>query len=275
MNDNVAERVEGVDPLKVELWPLKVLTPAKRNARTHSEKQIEQLAASIRQFGFLVPILVNSEGRIVAGHGRAEAAKRLRMEEVPVIPVEHLTEDELRAYALADNKLAENAGWDTSLLRIELQELQSLDLGFDIEITGFGTTEIDVLIDGKASSDEPEAMPGLEKGEVPVVALGDFWLLGDHRLYCGDALKRSSYEQLMGDERARMVFSDPPYNVKIDGHVCGLGNTKHAEFQMASGEMSSREFTAFLETAFQHQADFSIDGAIHFSSAWTGATSRR
>lgn len=263
--ENVAAGSQpAVDPLKIELRPLSSLKPAKRNARTHSDKQIAQIAASIEQFGFLVPILVDSNGRIVAGHGRAEAARRLGMDDVPVIPVEHLSEEELRAYALADNKLAENAGWDSELLRIELMELQSLDLGFDIEITGFGTTEIDVLIDGKRSAAEAEKMPELDPHAAPAVQLGDLWQLGDHRLFCGDALARVSYETVMGNERARMVFSDPPYNVKIDGHVCGLGATKHSEFQMAAGEMSAREFTNFLETAFQHQADFSIDGAIHF-----------
>lgn len=264
MDDITAGSRPAVDPLKIELRPRSSLKSVKRNARTHSDKQIAQIAASIEQFGFLVPILVDSNGRIVAGHGRAEAARRLGMEDVPVIPVEHLSEEELRAYALADNKLAENAGWDSELLRIELMELQSLDLGFDIEITGFGTTEIDVLIDGKRSADETEEIPELDPRAAPAVRLGDLWLLGDHKLFCGDALARVSYETVMGDERARMVFSDPPYNVKIDGHVCGLGKTKHAEFQMASGELSKPEFHNFLETAFQHQADFSIDGAIHF-----------
>jgi DNA modification methylase len=251
-------------PPEVELRPLSGLKPARRNARIHSDKQIAQVAASIEQFGFIVPIIVDMQGRIVAGHGRVEAAKRIGMDAVPVISVEHLSEEELRAYALADNKLAENAGWDSELLRIELQELQALDLAFDIEITGFGTTEIDILIDGKSAAGDDDPIPEIDMDAPQIVELGDLWLLGSHKLLCGDALDHSSYEALMGDERAQMVFSDPPYNVKIDGHVGGLGSIKHPEFQMASGEMSKRQFKAFLTTAFQCQADFSIDGAIHF-----------
>lgn len=264
MNDVVAGSRTAVDPLKVELRPLEALKPAKRNARTHSDRQIEQIAASITRFGFTNPVLVDAANRVVAGHGRIEAAKRLGIADVPVIPIEHLTDEELRAYALADNKIAANAGWDPEILRIELEELQALDLSFDLEITGFGTTEIDILIDGKGPKGEAETIPETDPRATPAVQVGDLWVLGKHRLLCGDALLHSSFEALMGDERARMVFSDPPYNVKIDGHVGGLGAIRHAEFQMAAGEMSAAEFTEFLETVFDHEAAFSIDGAIHY-----------
>lgn len=255
---------QGIDPLKIELRPIASLVPAKRNARTHSDRQIEQIAASIQQFGFTNPVLVDNQGRIVAGHGRVEAARRLGLVDVPVIQLSHLSENELRAYALADNKLAENAGWDPEILKIELEELQALDLGFDLEITGFSTTEIDLAIDLRPADAKLDDTPSLDRRATPGVERGDLWLLGDHRLLCGDSRDPANFALLMGDERARMVFSDPPYNVKIQGNVCGHGNISHPEFAMASGEMSDEEFTQFLQTVFRNQADVSIDGAIHF-----------
>ncbi len=251
---------------EVELRPLASLKPARRNARTHSDKQVEQIAASITHFGFTNPIIVDGKGRIVAGHGRAAAARLLGMTDVPVILVDHLGEDALRAYALADNQVALNAGWDDEILRIELAELQILELGFDIEITGFGTTQIDLLIDGGVGKKLPadETLPVLDPRVTTGVEEGDLWILGDHRLLCGNALEESGYVTLMGEERARMVFSDPPYNVRVGGHVGGLGKVKHAEFRMASGEMSRSAFTTFLRTTFAHAVAFSIPGSIHF-----------
>ena len=250
---------------KVELRALASLTPAARNARTHSDKQIEQIAGSIRQFGFTNPILVDDAGAIVAGHGRVEAARLLKITEVPVIRLSHLSPEELRAYALADNKLAANAGWDPEILRIELAELSAIELDFDLEITGFSTTEIDLAIgdpqDDPQDDEDPDDL--LPSGRC-WVEQGDVWILGEHRLLCGDSRKTESYRALMGDERARMVFSDPPYNVRVDGHVGGLGSVKHNEFAMASGEMSRSEFTGFLEEVFLNQAQFSMNGAIHF-----------
>lgn len=265
---NEMTRVAGatIDPLKIELRPVSVLQPARRNARTHSERQIEQIMASIHQFGFLNPVLVDAEGRIVAGHGRVEAARRLELEEVPTLCIAHLTEVELRAYALADNRIAENAGWDAEALRIELGELLEMSLPFDVETTGFNTGELEVIIDGARSGerDEAERLPRLDDSMTKAVEPGDLWVLGDHRLYCGSSLERSSFETLLGDERARMVFSDPPFNVKIDGHVSGLGKVRHDEFQMATGEMSRSEFTDFLTDVFALEVAFSIDGAIHY-----------
>jgi DNA modification methylase len=181
-----------------------------------------------------------------------------------VIPIEHLSKAELRAYALADNKIAANAGWDDDTLRIEFEELQALDLDFDLEITGFSTTEIDIIVDFRTPAEKLEDTPSLDRKATPGVQRGDLWLLGDHRLLCGDSRDPASFARLMGDERARMVFSDPPYNVKVDGHVGGLGSIRHAEFAMASGEMSETEFTRFLEIVFRNAADVSIDGAIHY-----------
>jgi DNA modification methylase len=249
---------------KVELRPLAALKPAKRNARTHSDRQVEQIAASINAFGFTSPLLVDGEGVIVAGHGRLEAARRLGMADVPVILLEDLTPDELRAYAIADNRIAENAGWDNDILRIEFEALQVLDLPFEIELTGFNTTQIDVIIDGKGATADSEPLPVVDARDAPGVEHCDLWILGDHRLLCGSALNRDDFAVLMGDDRARMIFSDPPYNVRIDGHVCGLGIVKHAEFRMASGEMTQRQFTDFLTDAFRNAAEFSVNGAIHY-----------
>ncbi|MBU0554951.1 MAG: ParB N-terminal domain-containing protein [Alphaproteobacteria bacterium] len=265
MNSNNPIRGDGlIRSLKVELRPVTAVRPSPRNARTHSEKQITQIASSIRQFGFTNPIIVDDEGVIVAGHGRYAAAKLLMLPDVPVVPIADLSPAELRAYALADNRIAQNAGWDEDVLRIEFEELHSLDLSFDLEITGFSTTEIDQLMVMTPQDAKLEKMPQIDKRQTCGVERGDLWVLGNHRLLCGDTRSPESFAALMGEERARLVFSDPPFNVKIDGHVGGLGQTKHAEFAMASGEMSEVEFTAFLETAFRNAADVSMDGAIHY-----------
>ena len=250
---------------KVDLRLLSALKPSQRNARTHSDRQIAQIAASIQQFGFTNPILVDDEDRIVAGHGRIEAARRLGIAEVPVIRLAHLSSEELRTYALADNKLAANAGWDPEILAIEFSELSELELDFDLEITGFSTTEIDLAIgDGEEAPADEENLDELLPAGRCWIEPGDLWLLGEHRLLCGDSRSPASYRALMGDELARMVFSDPPYNVRVDGHVGGLGAVKHEEFAMASGEMSRTEFTAFLEAVFLNEAQVSMNGAIHF-----------
>ncbi|WP_334655933.1 site-specific DNA-methyltransferase [Sphingomonas panaciterrae] len=253
-----------IDPLKVELRPIGSLRPAARNARRHSEKQVEQVAASIRHFGFTNPIIIEADGTIVAGHARVEASKLLGIEDVPTIQITHLTPDELRAYRLADNRIAENADWDEDILRIEFAELVEIEARFDIETTGFSTTDIDLLLDVSPAEAKLEEQPTLDRREVPGVERGDLWILGSHRLLCGDSREEASFDRLMNLEPARMVFSDPPFNVKIDGHVGGLGQTKHAEFAMASGEMSPAQFTAFLQGVFAHSAANSIDGAIHY-----------
>ena len=185
---------------------------------------------------------------------------------VPCVRLEHLTPDQKRAYVLADNKLALNAGWDEELLAEELQALLGVeDLGFDMGVTGFELGEIDTLVGGleveEPGDPEDDVLPA---GAPRRVQPGDVWLLGRHRLVCGDALDPSAVTQLMDGERARMVFSDPPYNVKIDGHVGGSGKIKHREFAMASGEMTNGEFADFLARAFRNLADNSMDGSIHF-----------
>ena len=247
----------------LRLIPPDRLRPWARNARKHSKKQLRQIADSIREFGFTNPVLIDEDLNILAGHGRVEAAKLLGMETVPCRLLSEMSEAQKRAYVLADNKLALNAGWDEQLLAEELGALQEFQ--FDVSLTGFSIPEIDGLVEGLA----PEE-PGDPADDAPVAdgprrcRPGDVWRLGEHRLACGDALDPEVVDLLMGGERARMVFTDPPYNVPIDGHVGGLGKTKHREFAMASGEMSPSEFTAFLGTAFRNLADRSLDGAIHF-----------
>jgi DNA modification methylase len=251
---------------KIELRPIDGLIPYKNNARVHSRKQIRQIASSIKRFGFNNPVLVDDVGGIIAGHGRVEAPRLLGLAGVPTLRLSHLTPAEKRAYVLADNKLAEKAGWDREILAIELQSL--IDLDFEVEITGFETPEIDILLDHEAAangglSGPEDDLPSFPAGQA-VTGTGDLWVLGPHRLFCGNALEAPAYDALMAGERANMVFTDPPYNVPIDRHVSGLGRVHHREFAMACGEMSEAGFTKFLQTAFHHLAKNSSDGAIHF-----------
>ncbi len=251
----------------VDRVPVSALKPYDRNARTHSPKQIQQLAASIEEFGFTNPVLIDSNRRIVAGHGRVDAAKLLGLKTVPVICLEDLTEAQIRAYVIADNKLAENAGWDRELLGLELQYLTELEIDFEATITGFEVAEIDVLVgelEIVADEDPADEIPEVDESEPPVTRLGDIWQIGKHRLLCGDATDPTTYGRLLVGEQAQMVFTDPPCNVPIDGHVCGLGKVKHREFAMASGEMSKAEFTAFLSTVFSNLSGASVGGAIQF-----------
>jgi len=253
--------------LRLEYLAPSSLKPNTRNARLHSKKQIGQVADSIRKFGFTNPLLIDEHRTILAGHGRFEAAKLLNLERLPCVRLDHMTAEQKRVYALADNKLALNAGWDEEILAQELQALLEIDLDFDIGLTGFSIAEIDSFIEGlkpeEPGDPEDDRLPALDKSEV-ISRPGDLWSLGRHRVLCGDALDRASYDRLLGGERAQMVFTDPPYNVPIAGHVGGLGRIKHREFAMASGEMTRSEFTGFLRTAFEHLASYSVDGSIHF-----------
>jgi len=204
--------------LHVETRAIASLKPNPRNARTHSKKQVRQIAESIRVFGFTNPVLIDDGDGIIAGHGRIAAAKLLGFSEVPVIRLSAMTEAEKRAYVIADNKLALNAGWDEDLLALELGELAVLDLDFDLTLTGFEMAEIDLLIDGRPGHDPTaDAVPETDPTAPPISRPGDLWLCGQHRVFCGDATKPESFAALMTDERAQLVFVDPPYNVPIDG----------------------------------------------------------
>jgi DNA modification methylase len=242
------------------------LRPYARNARTHSKKQIAQIARSIERFGFTNPVLVSDEGEIIAGHGRVEAAKTLGLRFVPTLALSHLSETERRAYVLADNKLALSAGWDKELLAIELQAL--VDLEFDTELTGFSLAEVDLVLDEAGESnpdgtDTAEDLVPVMEGDA-VSRRGDLWILGNHRVLCGDTQQQPDLDRLMAGERADIVFTDPPYNVAIDGNVCGLGAVRHREFAFASGEMDRARFVAFLKSTLGNMADVMRDGAIAY-----------
>jgi DNA modification methylase len=247
------------------------LAPYKRNARIHSKKQIRQIASSIERFGFTNPILIDDNDMILAGHGRAAAARLLGMDMVPTIRLSAMSDADKRAYILADNKIAENAGWDVDILAGELEFILGEAHTIDIGLTGFSIAEVDAAIDGGESSqqqrydDKEEFIPAPQSE--PVTRLGDIWQLGEHRLCCGDAREETCYSRLMtssrGDpELAQMVFTDPPYNVRIDGNVSGSG--RHREFVMASGEMSNASFVTFLTSSFHLAATWSVNGSIHF-----------
>lgn len=250
--------------LRVESRPIGTLLPYAGNPRSHSKKQVRQIARSIESFGFCNPLLVDEAGGVIAGHGRLAAARQLGMAAVPAIELVGLNDGQKRALALADNKLAENAAWDLELLTKELQFLAELELDFDITVTGFATPEIDLLLAGQAEDnwDEADALPEPDLAAPAVSRLGDLWQLGEHRLLCGDATEPAAYERLLAGAKAQLVFTDPPYNVPIQGHV--TGNARHKEFAMASGEMSAAAFTAFLTKALGHIAAHSQDGALSY-----------
>ncbi|ACL55902.1 site-specific DNA-methyltransferase [Methylobacterium nodulans] len=250
----------------VELRRVEDLRPYARNARTHSKKQVRQIASSIQEFGFNNPVLISDEHEIIAGHGHVEAAKLLGLQQVPTLRLSHLSPAQRRAYVLADNKLALNAGWNQDLLAGELKALQELE--FSLELTAFSTAEIDLAFE--AAGEKAPEPPGpedavVEPGDEPAVTReGDLWRLGPHRLLCGDALALESYAALLQGDLADLVFTDPPYNVPIEGHVSGLGATKHRDFAMASGEMNEAEFTAFLARFLDLARAHSRDGSIHY-----------
>ena len=236
------------------------------NPRCHSRGQIRKIAQSIAAFGFNVPILVDANLTVVAGHGRLLACRDLGWAEVPTVRLDHLNEAQAKAFKIADNRLTETSTWDDRVLGEQLKELSELDLDFSLEATGFEIGEIDLRIEGlEEISEEPDAADALPRVPAyPVSNVGDLWLLGDHRLYCGSALEASAYAALMNNEQAAMIFTDPPYNVPIAGHASGLGAVQHQDFVMASGEMNEGEFTGFLTNACKHLATYSIDGSIHF-----------
>jgi len=247
---------------QVELRATAGLLPNPRNARTHTDKQIRQIAASIGRFGFLVPVVIDATMMIAAGHGRWLAAQHIGLEFVPVIRAEFLTDEDRRAFALAENRIAELSGWNDTLLAEELGQL--FDGGYNIEVTGFTTADLDFSLPEPENKSEPETIELPDPGADAVTRQGDLWLIGPHRIFCGDAREALSYEALLGDDRADIVFADPPYNVPIDGHVSGNGRTHHREFVMGAGEMTPPEFTGFLRPIFRNCVRFSRDGSIHY-----------
>ena len=260
MNQSVAGALPNHRDLSVLYRPVADLTPDPRNARTHPKRQVEQLCASIRSFGFTNPILVDEAGMLIAGHGRLRAAKELGLATVPVIELLDLSGAQKKALRLADNKIALNAGWDLEILKLELAEITTLDVDFDLSLTGFASGEIDIVL--KAANDPAEEVIPAVPVE-PKTRVGDVWILGDHRIGCGDGRDVAFLQQVIGEGASiDAAFLDPPYNVKINGHANARG--RHREFAMASGEMSDDQFRTFLRETLGAAAAVSRDGAVHF-----------
>jgi DNA modification methylase len=250
---------------RIEMVPIGLLRPNPKNARTHSRKQIRRIAASIRQFGFMNPVLVDDENMVLAGHGRLEAARGEGLEQVPVVRFCHLTDTQKRAYLLADNKIAEQAGWDREMLAVELGELIDLlpATDLDVSLTGFDPAEIDLLLaDMRAPKAEPEdILPALPRN--PTTRRGYLWQLKFHRILCGDARDRGDFARLMNGVSAAAVFCDPPYNLRVC-KIGGRGRTRHREFAFASGEMTPSQFRAFLRETLGNAVLVSAAGAVHY-----------
>lgn len=240
------------------------LTLPERATRNHSRKQIAKLLESIRQFGFRNPIIISANNEVVCGAARLEAAKQAGLNRVPVICAADLTPAKLRAYRLADNRIAEDAVWDERNLRLEFDEIIELQGPYDIDltITGFETPELDRLM----LSPEPSATESLPDPDdvIAVNRPGDVWQVGSHRLICGDARDEAVMTQLVDGRQVRMSFTDPPYNVRVPGNVSGLGRHRHPDFAMASGEMDREAYVAFLTTVFERMAAVAMDGALHY-----------
>ncbi len=251
----------------VAYLPLGSIVSDPNNPRLHCSAQINAIARSIEAFGFNAPILVDKANRVVAGHGRLEAAKRLELAEAPVIRLEHLSEQQAKAYMLADNKLTDRSSWDDRRVAIVLKELSDIALDFEIEATGFEPPEIDLRIQSLEPPDEStDSADEFETSEGPPVSrLGDLWILNNHRLLCGNALDSCAYHELLAGEKAAAVFTDPPYNVRVKGHVSGKGARKHREFPMAAGELSEDAFCRFLLDAFDLMVSHAVDGATFYA----------
>jgi DNA modification methylase len=255
----------GLINIQIEYWAVADLVLDSRNPRQHSQSQVNQLSDSIREFGFVMPVVVDGQGQVVIGHGRVLAAKKLRMPRIPVVQIRHLSKAQQKALRIADNRLAQHAHWDERLLGESFLELKELDVDFDLSVTGFSLPEIDLALQNlhetetRATDDEIDSATG-----VSVCEAGDVWQLADHRLHCGDASSEAAFDLLMKEECADVVFVDPPYNVRVDGHVSGKGKVRHREFAQGSGELNREEFIQFLNKTCALLAKRSRNGAIHF-----------
>ena len=256
----------GLLEIQIEYRSVGDLLLDPRNPRQHSQRQINQIADSVREFGFIMPVVVDHAQQVVIGHARVLAAKKLAMSQIPVVEIRHLSKAQLKALRIADNKLAQNAHWDERLLGENFLELKDLDIDFDLSITGFSLPEIDLTLQTLHDAGVEE---GVDEAEVAITGVsvcqpGDLWQLGDHRIHCGDATSDAAFDMLMKEEVADVVFVDPPYNVKVDGHVSGKGKVRHREFAQASGELSREEFIQFLSASCSALAKHSRNGAIHY-----------
>lgn len=253
----IAKNLLQVSPCKLKPWS--------NNPRKHSTKQLNNLERTIRELGFINPIIVDETNTVLAGHARLDVAKRLKMETVPIVSVSGLSIQQKRAYVIADNRMTDLSEWDPEKLHIEIETILA-DGEFDVELTGFDTSEIDLMFEPDEKNDEDDDPADLQDGDIeqtpPITQQGDLWALGKHKLYCGNALEKESYETLMDNNKAQMCFTDPPYNVSVKGHI--RTSDDFAEFPMASGEMSQNEFTSFLAAFLEQVKDFSINGSIHY-----------
>lgn len=233
-------------------------------SRQHSENKIKRLAKFMSVSRLICPLLLDKNNVIIAGHARLKAATLIGLQSVPVIQIEHLNQAMIRAFALADNQFCLNAGWDKKALKEEMVFLSSIVIDYGLELTdiGFDTPEIDIVIGDNEDGLEDMIHPDFSKKSIS--QLGDKWILGSHRLICGNSLDLENFKKVMGEDKASMVFTDPPYNVPINGHVCVNGSRKHKEFAMASGEMKPNEFIKFLSQIFELMKQFSQNGSIHF-----------
>ncbi len=251
----------NLNPAQVAIRDLK---PLSRETRRHPGRQIEKLTESLTRFGFVLPVVIDEQQRVIAGWALVQAAEKLLMSHVPAVTVAGMSDAQLRTLRLALNRLTEEASWDPAELKLELEEIIQLDASFEITLTGFEMGEIDVILQDDATEPAEPPAPPPDRSKPAITQPGDLWCLGNHRLLCGNALEGESYAALLGEEQVRAVISDPPFNVRIGGHVSGKGRTVHSEFAMASGEMSESEFTEFLATVIRHMAHHSVDGALHY-----------
>lgn len=235
--------------------------------RRHGRRQIDKLCRNIEKFGFLVPVIVDANEVLVTGHGRIAAARKLGLDRVPTVRATHLTSEEIRAFAIADNRLSELSDWDRDALKSELGFLVSLDLDFELDLTGFEMPEIEIILaDGEDQAIEDEDDDPMPPGARPVTRLGDVWIStdGSITIVCGDSRSEETYRVLLGDELADIVVTDPPYNCSITGFASGNGKAERREFHEASGEMSNAEFRQFLHDILQLYAVFGKDGSLHY-----------
>jgi DNA modification methylase len=250
--------------LRIEYVPIRNLRPSEKNSRLHPRKQVEKLARAIHDFGFLIPVLIDADNKLIAGHARVEAAQALGQSEVPCIRATHLSEVEKRAFTIIDNRLAEDSSWDFQVLAQELEFLRVE--GVDLQMTGFEIPELEgifAVADTSPHHANDDKIPDLDRTGA-ITKPKDLWILGEHRLLCADARQPETFAALLCGSLAQLVFVDPPFNVKIRGHVSRKRRIEHREFAEASGEMTSAQFEKFLEDSLFLLAKHSVDGAIHF-----------
>lgn len=261
--------LEGKNPTNnLQLVDINLIALKLKSLRKHSKKQLQKLKNAITKVGYVNPILLDEKHNIIAGELRLLAAKELGFTQIPAIILENLTPEEADAIRILDNRIAEDGEWNFGNLKEEIEKLMKFDITF--EDLGFDTVDYDEIFlindsdESKVHNSDKEDESWLDANIPPKVKFGDLWRLGDHFVYCGDSLLVRSFEILMQGELAQIAITDPPYNCKINGHVCGLGKTKHDEFAMASGEMTDAEFAEFISKFMQHLIKFSIDGSLHY-----------